>query len=135
VTTELALLQDVRPPEGFTWPEPWRPLTDSAEALALVEPLANLSGEKQLAATLEAELRREVCPEHPLYGVECRAVARNREDFDEFLFATARPGMPLAFVHLTWSVGRTGTFPYTVGYGSWEAFRAAWQAPDAEQGA
>jgi hypothetical protein len=117
-------------PEGFDWPPMWRPLTDSTEAMALVEPLANPFREEELPGTLEAELRREVCPAHPLHGVECRAVARNREDFNEFLFATARPDMPLAFVHLTWAVETTATFPYTIGYPSWEAFRAAWVADE-----
>ena len=78
------------------------------------------------AFTIEAELEHEVCPGHPLYGIECRAVARNREHHDEFIFATARPDMPVAFVHLTWAVESNPAFPYVVGYPSWAAYRAAW---------
>lgn len=114
------------PPSGFLWPEPWRPLADSEASTELVRSLADPLDEEPLAFTFEAELQREVCPEHPLHAVECLAVARNREHFDEFIFATAHPDMPVAFVHLTWTVESTPTFPYTVGYPSWEAFRAAW---------
>jgi hypothetical protein len=74
-------------------------------------------------------LQHEVCPGHPLYRIECRAVARNREHHDEFIFVTAHSDMPVAFVHLTWTVESGPAFPYAVGYPSWEAFRAAWTKP------
>ena len=63
---------------------------------------------------------------HPLDRIECRAVARNREHHDEFIFETSHPDMPVAFVHRTWAVESDPTFPDTVGYPAWEAFRAAW---------
>ena len=47
-----------------------------------------------------------------------------------FIFATAVPGKPVAFVHLTWTVEKDPLFPYTVVYPSWEAFRAAWGESD-----
>jgi hypothetical protein len=110
------------PPDGFRWPYPWRPLADPE----LVPPFH----EGLRAFTLEAELQREVCPGHPLYRVECRAVARNVEDIDEFIFATAKPQMPVAFVHLTWAVERSPAFPFPVAYPSWEAFRSSWADAD-----
>jgi hypothetical protein len=80
--------------------------------------------------SLEAELRAEVYPGHPLYRVECQAVAWNSADPNEFLFATAKREMPLAFVHLTWQPEHDPAWPYTVGYQGWEAFRLAWQAEE-----
>jgi hypothetical protein len=97
------------PPDDFVWPDSWRPL----------------AGES-FVSTLDAELQREVCPGHPLSRVACRAVARNLEDGNEFVFATAHPDMPVAFVHLTWQVERSPRYPYTMGYPSWEAFRSSW---------
>jgi hypothetical protein len=47
------------------------------------------------------------------------------------LFATDNPAAPVAFVHLTFKAETDPRWPYTVGYAGWEAFRAAWEAPDA----
>ena len=99
------------------WPEPWQPLPLPNRWLGLVK-------------SLEVELQAEVCPAHPLHRVECRPVGWNSEDPNEFLFATARPGMPLAFVHLTWKPENDPAWPYTVGYPTWEAFRTAWETKE-----
>ncbi len=112
------------PPDHFFWPNPWRPLDESEASNEVL--VARPFAEEPRAFTFEAELQREVCPGHPLHRIECRAVARSREHHDEFIFVTARPDMPVAFVHLTWTIESDPTFPYTVGYTSWEAFRAAW---------
>lgn len=117
-------------PIDSDWPELWERLTDSTEVMAQIKSFADPFGEVPLAATLEAELQREIRLGHPLYGFECWAVARSRVDFNNFLFTTSRPDMPMALVHMTWVMERTGVFPYTVGYGAWEEFRSAWLQPD-----
>ena len=120
------------PPEDFRWPEPWRPVAEweAANELIATQPFAP----DRTSFTFEAELQHEVCPGHPLHRVECRAVARSCEHPDAFVFVTAHPLMPIAFVHLTWHVETDPSFPYTVGYPSWEAFRSAWTDADAKRG-
>jgi hypothetical protein len=117
------------PPEGFEWPDPWEPIPAGDDWFGYPRLTAEVLGERH-DGSLVGELQREVCPGHPLYRVVCVAVGRNREDPNEFLFGTDRPGMPLAFVHLTWAVEREPNFPWVQEYASWEAFRAAWTEPD-----
>ncbi len=112
------------PPENFVWPTPWRLIEASGASREVLGPQPYESDPRKF--TFEAELQHELCPSHPLYRVECRAVARSSEHYDEFMFATARPDMPLAFVHLTWQIEDDPMFPHTVGYASWEAFTIAW---------
>lgn len=109
-------------PNGFEWPAPWKPLPLPAGWLGLVR-------------SAEAELQSEVCPGHRLYRVECRTVAFNADDVNEFLFATDDPAAPVAFVHLTFQAETDPRWPYTVTYAGWEAFRAAWLTPIAEPAA
>jgi hypothetical protein len=52
--------------------------------------------------SLEAELERELAPEHPLHGARASATAR-RDDNDDVLFAFASGPVRFAVVHLTWS--------------------------------
>ena len=106
-------------PAGFQWPAPWKPLPLPEGWLGLVR-------------SAEAELQSEVCLGHLLYRVACRAVAFNADDVNEFLFTTDRPGAPIAFVHLTFKAENDPTWPYTVCYPGWEAFRVAWEVQDAE---
>jgi hypothetical protein len=116
-----------RPPDGFRWPSPWEPLADPNAALEMGRCENYLLGQDgAVAPTMEAELEREVCEDHPLYRLQCRAVARSTEDPNEFLFVTADRDRPVAFVHLTWTVETRPDFPYTVTYPSWEAFQVAW---------
>jgi hypothetical protein len=117
------------PPEDYCWPGPWRPVAESEAATEVIAPQPFAPAPASF--TFEAELQHEVCPGHSLHGVECRAVARSREHPDEFVFVTADPLLPIAFVHLTWTVESDPAFPYTVGYLSWEAFRSAWVEADA----
>ena len=114
------------PPDGFEWPEPWEPIASEDACLDYPRLTAEVFGGEPPACSLVSELQREVAPSHPLYRVACRAVARNRHDPNEFLFLTAHPRMPLAFVHLTWSKEERPDFPWVEGYESWEAFRQAW---------
>lgn len=75
---------------------------------------------------LVAELQREICPGHLLHGRSCQAVAQSADDPNEFVFATDHAEFPVAFVHLTWSVETSPTFPYAVGYSSWQSFKEEW---------
>lgn len=64
------------------------------------------------APELDAELARELGPEHSLYGQQVRAIAR-RLDRDDVVFAIRR-SPTVAEVHLTWSGRREPTdFPTT----------------------
>ena len=83
-------------PDGFIFPAGWQPKTP--------------------ADVLERELRREVCKGHPLFGVECRAIAFGREEPDDVLFLTDNPFAPLAFVHLTWRIESDPAWPHAVLY-------------------
>jgi hypothetical protein len=118
------------PPDGFEWPDLWEPIPAGDDWFGYPRVMTEVFGDPPPDRTLVGELQREVCPGHPLYGVVCVTVGRNREDPNEFLFMTNRPGMPLVFVHLTWAMERDPTFPWVQGYESWEAFRAAWAEPD-----
>jgi hypothetical protein len=54
------------------------------------------------AVNFENELRRELAPDHPLYGCSATAVAR-RVDTDDVLFELTGAPSRFAVVHLTWS--------------------------------
>jgi hypothetical protein len=68
------------------WPSPYSAIEHRAEGLAL-----------------EAELLREVKPEHPLFGIPLDAIAR---DQDDVLFAFRDGTGRFAEVHLTWAGAR-----------------------------
>ncbi len=75
---------------GPDWLEPWVPTgTD--------------------AVNFEDELRRELGPSHPLYGIPATAIAR-RIDTDDVLFELTGAPSRFAVVHLTWA-GRRETDP------------------------
>jgi hypothetical protein len=78
----------------FTWLEPWYPVDEFGEEMAI-----------EMAAALEKQLRREICKDHVLYGVNVRLMGR-RADTDDVLFALSDGRV--AEVHLTW---RRGTEP------------------------
>ena len=123
------------PSAGYDWPKPWEPIAAESKCLEFPQVMGQVFGGYDSAATLAAELQRECCSEHPLHGRRCVAVARAGDDPNEFVFITDHPAYPVAFVHLTWAGEQSATFPYTVGYQSWEEFRAAWLVQDAEQDA
>jgi hypothetical protein len=117
------------PPEHFEWPAPWQPFVEDASWLEWANLMVDFGKSKENAkipATVPAELQRECCAEHPLYGRVCVPIAQSLAYPDDFLFITDNPEMPIAFVHLTWSRESNAMFPYTVGYASWEEFRVAW---------
>lgn len=73
----------------FEFREPWHSCNDSRFA---------------------AELKRELCPEHELFGQPVKIIAR-RQDRDDYLFALADGRY--ANVHLTWHTVRTAVWPLT----------------------
>jgi hypothetical protein len=125
----------LKPPVGFDWPKQWEPIVAEARCLEFPQVMGEVFGGYDAAPTLATELQRECCPKHHLHGWTCVPVAQAHDDPNEFVFVTDNPALPIAFVHLTWAVERDPSFPYTVGYRSWEEFRRAWTASDAEPGA
>jgi hypothetical protein len=82
---------------AIVWLKPWYPVEDGSR--------------------LEAELSRESPLTHPLYGQQTHAVAR-RTDNDDVLYYLPHGEVPLAVVHLTWSVESNPNFPRTGFYSS-----------------
>lgn len=80
--------------------------------------------ERERAVLLEAELAREIRPDHALAGVRYEAVAMSTMT-DDVLFVTDSPKGPLALVHLTWSgkPDQFSNYPSTCFYREWESFR------------
>ena len=82
----------------------------------------------------EAELKREVRDEHPLFGLGVEAIAK-RDDQDDVLFKIA--GSPrVAVVHLTWRGEREKDprWPFTVLFGSLTDWVEKEMKPDHEGG-
>jgi hypothetical protein len=101
----------LRPDEfaNLTWPGPWHPVTGSDRE------------------RLEAELRRELCPGHILYGLPVLAVGR-RYDQDNGLYIVATQPPSLAVVHLTYSVETDPAWPGCTRYDSIEEWLCACRA-------
>ncbi len=78
------------------------------------------------ASRLGAELKREVCSLHPLFGIGAVCIAR-REGRDDFLFSLPSHSKPIAVVHLTWSKEKAADFPWTTFFDSAEDFTANWK--------
>ena len=77
------------------------------------------------ASDLEAELRREVAPSHPLRGRTLRAIARRRNRKD-VLFRSDSASGPVFWVHLTWTVETDAKWPSTESYASVDDFVTQW---------
>jgi hypothetical protein len=82
---------------NLPWLEPWEPASSG----------------------LEAELMKEVGPEHPLFGRAAVSVGR-RVDRDDVLFFLPGHPSPLAVVHLTWTGKRENDswWPHVAFYSS-----------------
>jgi hypothetical protein len=82
---------------NILWLEPWRPASSG----------------------LEAELEREINPQHLLFGRKAISVGR-RDDRDDVLFLLPDNPDPLAVVHLTWTGKRETNpkWPHTTFYSS-----------------
>src|SRR5687767_5876703 len=87
--------------------------------------------EGDAAASLEAELRRELPASHPLHGRRLQAFAR-RLDRDDILFRPIGGDAPIFWVHLTWSVESEPKWPWTETYQSVADFLERW--PREEEG-
>lgn len=85
----------------------------------------------QRRPALEAELARELSPDHALSGMAARAIAK-RIDRDDVLFEV--PGIGYAVVRLTWSgPGESSPkWPSTTIFSSHEEWRAQGMMPDHE---
>jgi hypothetical protein len=86
------------------------------------------------AAELESELRRELAPGHPLYGVGVTAIG-SRQDTDDVLFRLEDGSHRVAVVHLTWSRGcpEQPPWPATSLFESLEAWVECGMEPDHEE--
>ena len=102
------------------WPQPWRPVTDEAEALAF-----GRSVNPAVASTVLGELRREICCEHPLHGLEVMPLAYDSRSCRDFLFETAQPERRFVLVHVAWGIEPDPRWPFIETYGDLEAFRRA----------
>lgn len=71
------------------------------------------------ALQLSAELKREVSAQHPLHGLDAKALAV-RIDRDDVLFWIERDSDPLAVVHLSWKHEPDARWPSTTLFSSWE---------------
>jgi hypothetical protein len=95
----------------------------------LLEPWLPLEGDK--GSGFEAELAREMRPDHILSGSHCRAMAR-RCDCDDVLFQTDSKKGSLVVVHLTWS-GKPDQYPQWPSsrfFASWEDFKKEEMLPE-----
>ena len=75
------------------WPEPWEPITP------------------KMQQTLQAELKREVSPGHPLHSVSAKAIA-HRFDCDDVLFSI-EGSASVAVVHLSYGEEVSPAWPHT----------------------
>lgn len=96
------------------WRKPWRSISPN------------------YAPKAEAELHREMCPGHVLFGRAARAVG-NRIDCDDILFYLGDSPPQLAVVHLTFKRETDQTWPHTVIYDSLTAWVEQRMIPDAEE--
>jgi hypothetical protein len=112
-------------PEAYIWPPGWYPIEDQQEFLETAEFLASSPIDRSpLGKTLEAELQREVCPEHPLYGLNITAIGYDAGGLlSDFLFHVEGASFQYAQVHLTWHVEADPFFPYTELYATFEDWR------------
>ena len=97
---------------SVTWLMPWCPL------------------DKKSSQFFEAELSRELCVGHSLYGEKVKALAR-RDDCDDVLFEIVATTGCLAVVHLTYQQEADPRWPGTRMFASAEEFVRQRMLPDA----
>lgn len=87
---------------------------------------------EQSGSGLSAELAREVCSGHCLFGVTAIPVAWNSAPhrYDDFLFKVDLPDYKYALVHLTWKPETRPEFPFTSLFRDWEHFCTDSMIPD-----
>jgi hypothetical protein len=101
----------------FRLPHPWAAIDDDHDALALGHML-----HKDVAGTVQEELQREICEEHPLFGIKCRPVAWDSKTGEDFLFTTNLPESPFVLVHFTWIEETNPAFPFIVEFKCFDDF-------------
>ena len=103
-------------PEDLTLLAPWRQLSDSPR-------------DRERARVLSEELRREVTNDHPLSGLDIKAVA-TRADQDDVLFEVFGGEKPLAVVHMTWRKEADLRWPRTRWFSDWQDWVKQAMLPD-----
>ena len=106
-------------PATIAWPAPWAAITDERVALSFGRAMNGAVG-----SSVIGELHREMCPTHPLVGVQCRPIAYDSKIKKDFLFETDRPDMPLALVHFTWAIESDPRWPWITAFANIEKFLA-----------
>ena len=81
------------------------------------------------AQSLEQELRRELCPDHALAGIEVECLAR-RADQDDVLFRLRGHESEFAIVHLTWTRESVPEWPATAFFAHAEDLADNWRRID-----
>ena len=99
--------------DQIVWREPWEPSTADS------------------ATHAEAELRRELCPGHVLFGCPARALGQRR-DRDDVLFGIVHPRARYAVVHLTFQREPCSKWPSAKLFATLEEVVQLCLLPDAE---
>jgi hypothetical protein len=94
--------------EEFSLPDRWSPISSERRQ------------------SLNAELARELCSNHPLFGIQAEVMAA-LDGYDDLLFRLSGASIPFAIVHLTWNVETSADFPWTTFFESFEDFRQNWK--------
>ena len=84
------------------------------------------------AAKAEAEIHREMCRGHVLFGRSVTAVGY-RQDCDDVLFYLGASAPSFAVVHLTWQPERETRWPETTLFDSLDSWLQQCLIPDAEE--
>jgi hypothetical protein len=71
------------------WLEPWWSISECDDAFH---------------RTFEAQLRLEICPDDPIFGIPAKVIGRGNGD--DALFQLLDGSGRVAFVHLKWGTGR-----------------------------
>src|SRR5262245_54434334 len=100
-------------PSQIQWREPWRPVPPDH------------------AAEAAAELQREMCAGHVLFGRAVQAVGR-RQDCDDVLFYLGESAPQFAVVHLTYQRETRPEWPSTSVFDALDAWIEQCMIPDAE---
>ena len=101
-------------PSQIQWRVPWQPLSPEQDG------------------TTVAELHREMCPGHALFGRTVQAVGR-RQDCDDVLFYLGEAVPHFAVVHLTYARETRAEWPRTSLFDTLSAWIEQCMIPDAEE--
>ncbi|GAB5517711.1 hypothetical protein [Rhodopirellula baltica] len=105
-----------------SWPQDWQPITDPEHCMEWGRIAVDVFDNEPIADTLEAELDRELCREHPLHGIAVTAVGYMQKCPNDFLYSLDDGTGRFAWVHLTWETEDSPKFPFTQIYPDWAAF-------------